>query len=68
MKELPPTTEGAEHRANGKKIIPHRESCPNSQNCQHWHHTPGTETAECAYCYQTFDRETMAAIFAGRAS
>jgi hypothetical protein len=40
-------------------------TCPHSENCT-WQHVPGTETAACAWCWQTFDRATMAEIFAGR--
>jgi hypothetical protein len=41
-------------------------TCPQSEDCTRWKELPG-ERVECRACYQTFDRATMAEIFAGRA-
>jgi hypothetical protein len=58
-------TDGAEHRTNGKNIVSHGPICPHSENCNHWHHVPGTESAACATCWQVFDRSELALIIAG---
>ena len=40
--------------------------CPYASECRReWTYLSGTETAECAFCYQVLDRSTMARIFAG---
>ncbi len=40
--------------------------CPHAAEChRHSNYLTGTETAECASCYQILSRENMARIFAG---
>lgn len=42
--------------------------CPNSPECRRkWTYLEGTETAECAFCYQILSRLDMARIFVGTA-
>jgi hypothetical protein len=68
MKNPPRGDEGAgqAQRAAGTKSIALGNPCPQSDACSRWKELPG-ERAECRTCFQTFDRATMAAIFAGRA-
>lgn len=66
MKENPHRTGvGANGRSTptAQNII---AACPYANACAiRWHSLPGTETAECSFCYQVLDRADLYRIMAG---
>ncbi len=58
----------SDNKGAGKKVVSDRNPCPHAPDCRrNWIYIAGTETADCAYCYQNLDRSTMVRIFAGTA-
>ena len=55
--------QGKHSRDADKPNIASRSSCPYAPEChRHWIYITGTETADCAHCYQNLSRSDMARI------
>lgn len=66
MPERP--TQATGNAGGVETILADRNPCPQAPDCRRkWTHLSGTETAECAFCYQILSRVDMARIFAGSA-
>ena len=58
----------SDNRGTGKEVIAPRNPCPYAPDCRRdWIYITGTETADCAHCYQNLNRSEMARIFEGTA-